>query len=103
LLDVEYELIAHKANLADRDRVRMHFLLTSPSELKDPDVKCPEWINKENRIPWINLYLPKGEPILEVNRCDANGKKTAKGDYWRIVEHKPDTYKARIAARSGSG
>ena len=87
LLHVEYEEIADKAKLADRDRVRMHFLLTCPPELKDPNVECPAWISKQNRIPRIELHLPKSEPILQVNRCDADGNKTAKGDYWRIVEY----------------
>ena len=84
LLHGEYEQIA---DTADRDRVRMHFLLMSPKEIKKIDVKWPEWIRKENQVPWIELYLPESEAILEVNRCDADAEETAEGDHWRIVKY----------------
>jgi hypothetical protein len=84
LLHDEYEQIADRA---DRDRVRMHFLLMSPKESKNINVEWPEWIRKENQIPWIKLRLPESEAILEVNRCDADAEETAEGDHWRIVKY----------------
>jgi hypothetical protein len=84
LLHIEYQQIADRA---DRDRVRMHFLLTSPRESKNINVEWPEWIRKENQVPWIELHLPDSEAILEVNRCDADAEETAEGDHWRIVKY----------------
>ena len=83
LLDIECQQIADRA---DRDRVRMHFLLTSPRE-SNINVEWPEWILKENQVPWIELHLPESAAILEVNRCDADAEETAEGDHWRIVKY----------------
>jgi hypothetical protein len=69
--------------------VQFHFLLISPTEPKNLTVTWPKWTRKNTEIPWIELNLPSGEPILEVNRCDSRGKKSAEGDHWRIVEYRP--------------
>jgi hypothetical protein len=66
--------------------LQLHFVLISPTKPKNIKVIWPEW--KESGIPWIPLHLPSGEPILEVNRCDSKGKKSTKGDHWRIVEYR---------------
>jgi hypothetical protein len=68
--------------------VQIHFLLISPTEPKEIKVMRYKWTRKESEIPWIKLHLPSGEPILEVNRCDSKGKKSAKGDHWRIVGYR---------------
>lgn len=84
LLNVEYEQIADRE---DVDRVRMHFLLMSPREPRKINVDWPEWIRQKKQIPWVHLHLPEGEPILQVNRCDADAEEMAEGDHWRIVEY----------------
>jgi len=68
--------------------VQMHFLLISPTEPRKIKVTWPEWIRKKSEIPWIPLHLPSGEPILKVNRCDADANELAEGDHWRIVKYR---------------
>jgi hypothetical protein len=75
------------AELAVANPVQIHFLLMSPKEPSGIKVDWRTWKRPDSPIPWIPLCLPTGEPILEVNRCNEEGEKSAKGDWWRIVEH----------------
>jgi hypothetical protein len=50
-------------------------------------VTWPEWTWKKSEIPWNVLHLPSGEPILNVNRSDADANEMAEGDHWRIVKY----------------
>ena len=70
-------------------QVQMHFMLISPPKSKAEKVKINwrSWKEPMSPIPWIELKLSRTESILEVNLCDEYSKRSANGNYWRIVEH----------------
>jgi len=86
---LQKELSAITGKVRPDSEIRLHLLLISPREPKKLKA-WPDWLKREGRIPWIKLDLSSGDqPILDVSRCDENGKKKVSTDYWRIGEIKP--------------
>jgi hypothetical protein len=65
--------------------IEFHFLLTSPAVPQNLDVKWPDWVCKGNMPPWIPLKLGNLQNLLQVTRCDPNGKSTREGLHWRAI------------------
>ncbi len=60
--------------------IALHFLLMSP--------RTPQklhYLQGVTPIPWLKLKIPADMPVRRVERCDANGKRSASGGYWQIV------------------
>ncbi len=72
----------------DSAAVHFHLVLMSPREpqilpqklKKDMPVRLGELWPK---LPWIPLEL--GKSVLEVTRCQADGKSSAHGDHWCVI------------------
>ena len=87
---LQQELVEMTKTFKPGHEVGLHLLLISPRDPQEhkpwPDwLKAwPDWLKRRGRIPWIKLDLSSG--ILDVSRCDNNGKRMVTTDYWRIGE-----------------
>ncbi len=73
--------------------IDLHFLLMSPrkpQKLDYPEVRPP--------LRWLPLKIPADMPVRRVERCDANGKRSADKGHWHIV-----TLPAAKAVDGGEG
>jgi hypothetical protein len=67
--------------------VKFHFLLTSPAPPSvKPTARRPSWAFTGQEVPWTKLEIDERKFVFKVTRCDARGKKDAKGGSWHIEE-----------------
>lgn len=70
-------------------RVSPHFAVISP--------RPPQRLNLDEAKPWMLdssssqkklrwLRLPWPDDLLKVTRCDQSGKRSAEGNYWRVIK-----------------
>ena len=74
-------------------RVHFHLLLCSPNEPIKLDLKRLPWATNHptncSKVRWMKLEIPSPKrSILAVTRCDVQGKRAAKGEFWRCFEIK---------------
>lgn len=98
-LDLLQRYHTHLPRAAERQPVRIHFLLASPERPQRLTATWPDWARKKADVSWIPLELGVTAPVLAVTRCDMDGRSSAKGNCWRILEgqgyaHAPPTLAA---------
>jgi hypothetical protein len=87
----ETGLLSPRDELAEEDRVRLHFVLMSPNEPQKLDAGAslawPEWGKRDGQRLWIELQVEQAnEPFVAVSRCMPDGKRSAGGTHWRLLE-----------------
>jgi hypothetical protein len=65
--------------------IRFHFLLTSPTKPRKLNVEWPSWAGKSSMPPWMPLKLGNPQNILQVTRCDPEGRSIKDGQHWRAI------------------
>jgi len=61
-----------------------HFVIMSPRRPSGLTTNAwPEWVAPNGEVPWLELSVPKG--LRAVTRCDAHGKRDARGRHWRVI------------------
>lgn len=67
--------------------VRPHFVIASPrrpTRLKTAE--WPAWMAPRGEVPWMPLAVPGNLKV--VTRCDAEGRRSAAGGYWTVVDER---------------
>ena len=60
-----------------------HFVIISPRRPQRLSTNMwPQWMAPNGEIPWLRLPVPTG--LRGVTRCDAQGKRDAQGQHWRV-------------------
>ena len=68
-----------------KEHISFHFLLASPAKPQKLDAEWPSWACKTNMPPWMPLKLGNPQNILQVTRCDQEGRSTKEGQHWRAI------------------
>lgn len=66
--------------------IKFHLALQGPVDPKHLNIEWPAWLCSGGQVPWIELTLAAPETVLEVTRCDKNGKSSAQGDSWKVFQ-----------------
>lgn len=87
----ESGLMLPRADLQEEDRVRLHFLLMSPNPPQKLEEGAsppwPEWGKRDGQRLWLELQVEHAsEPFVAVSRCLPDGKRSAGGRHWRLLE-----------------
>jgi len=65
--------------------VMPHFAIISPKKPSEIDTNgWPKWTTRDREPIWIKMAIHE-ENLKAVTRCDANGKPSAQGKWWRTV------------------
>ena len=65
-------------------RIQSHFMLQGPSDPKHLKFEWPRWACNTREKCWLDLKIGESDFVLEVTRCNSNGRSTAKGDSWKV-------------------